>query len=312
MIKTQGKQSRSLQAQDLTEIRENTKASAPLIHCITNPISIHDCANIILAAGARPIMAEHPKEVAEITASASALMLNLGNITDARITSISRALQTANKNHIPVLLDLVGVTCSSLRRRFAKELLTDGYFAVIKGNISEILAAAELPFHGTGVDAGSQDAISKQNETWYCETAKTLAKRLNCTVMATGKQDLIADRYGAYLISNGHAALSGITGSGCMVGALTAAYLPGSMQYMLHKRKNEALCSDHPVFSEEGTPAALLAAISMGIAGEHAAVISRGPGSFQAALLDELFCISDDQLQNEARLQKIDPADCEG
>lgn len=256
-------------------------------------------------------MAEHPEEVAEITASASALMLNLGNITDARIASISRALQTANQNHIPVLLDLVGVTCSSLRRQFAKKLLADGNFAVIKGNISEILAAADLPYHGTGVDAGSQDALSEKNEAWYCETAKTLAKHLGCTVMATGKQDLIADQDGAYLVSNGHAALSGITGTGCMVGALTTAYLPGSMQYTMQKEKAEASCSAHPVCSE-GTPAALLAAISMGIAGEHAAVISRGPGSFQAALLDELFCISDDQLQNEARLRRIDSMECEG
>ena len=132
----------------IPEIREFTKNSAPLIHCITNPISIHDCANMILAVGARPIMAEHPEEVEEITEVSSALMLNLGNITDARIISMQRALSTANRKNIPVLLDLVGVTCSQLRRSFAKQLLSQGVFSVIKGNISEILAAAELPYHG--------------------------------------------------------------------------------------------------------------------------------------------------------------------
>lgn len=121
-------------------------------------------------------------------------MLNLGNITDAAIESIQRALKEANRRKIPVLLDLVGVTCSSLRREFARKLLTDGRFAVIKGNISEILAAADLPFHGTGIDAGSQDAISQANEASYCTTAKKLAEHLGCTVMATGKLDLIADR----------------------------------------------------------------------------------------------------------------------
>ncbi len=149
MTEIQEKANTIPQELSIAEIRKYTKEAAPLIHCITNPISIHDCANIILAAGARPIMAEHPAEVAEITAVASALMLNLGNITDARIESIQRALKEANRRKIPVLLDLVGVTCSSLRREFARKLLTDGRFAVIKGNISEILAAADLPFHGT-------------------------------------------------------------------------------------------------------------------------------------------------------------------
>ena len=233
-------------------------------------------------------MAEHPAEVAEITAVASALMLNLGNITDARIESIQRALKEANRRKIPVLLDLVGVTCSSLRREFARKLLTDGRFAVIKGNISEILAAADLPFHGTGIDAGSQDAISQANEARYCTTAKKLAEHLGCTVMATGKLDLIADRNQAFLIANGHTALSGITGTGCMVGALTAAYLPASV-----------------ALAFTGTPAALLAAITMGISGEHAASGSRGPGSFQAALLDEVFCMTDSQLQNQAQIRRI-------
>ena len=273
---------------NIAEIRKYTKEAAPLIHCITNPISIHDCANIILAAGARPIMAEHPAEVAEITAVASALMLNLGNITDARIESIQRALKEANRREIPVLLDLVGVTCSSLRREFARKLLADGRFAVIKGNISEILAAADLPFHGTGIDAGSQDAVSQANEARYCTTAKKLAEHLGCTVMATGKLDLIADRHQAFLIANGHAALSGITGTGCMVGALTAAYLPESASRAFN-----------------GTPAALLAAVTMGISGEHAASGSRGPGSFQAALLDEVFCMTDSQLQNQAQIRRI-------
>ena len=288
MTEIQEKANTIPQELSIAEIRKYTKEAAPLIHCITNPISIHDCANIILAAGARPIMAEHPAEVAEITAVASALMLNLGNITDARIESIQRALKEANRRKIPVLLDLVGVTCSSLRREFARKLLTDGRFAVIKGNISEILAAADLPFHGTGIDAGSQDAISQANEASYCTTAKKLAEHLGCRVMATGKLDLIADRNQAFLIANGHTALSGITGTGCMVGALTAAYLPASV-----------------ALAFTGTPAALLAAITMGISGEHAASGSKGPGSFQAALLDEVFCMTDSQLQNQAQIRRI-------
>ena len=111
---------------------------------------------------------------------------------------------------------------------------------------------------------------------------------MGCAVMATGKQDLIADKDSFFLVSNGHEALSGITGTGCMVGALTAAYLPASV-----------------ALAFAGTPAALLAAITMGISGEHAASGSRGPGSFQAALLDEVFCMTDSQLQNQAQIRRI-------
>ncbi len=287
MTEIQEKANTIPQELSIAEIRKYTKEAAPLIHCITNPISIHDCANIILAAGARPIMAEHPAEVTEITAVASALMLNLGNITDARIESIQRALKEANRRKIPVLLDLVGVTCSSLRREFARKLLADGRFAVIKGNISEILAAADLPFHGTG---SMPVPRMRYHRRMRQDTAlpQKVAEHLGCTVMATGKLDLIADRHQAFLIANGHTALSGITGTGCMVGALTAAYLPASV-----------------ALAFTGIPAALLAAITMGISGEHAASGSRGPGSFQAALLDEIFCMTDSQLQNQAQIHRI-------
>lgn len=248
-------------------------------------------------------MAEHPAEVEEITAVSSALMLNLGNITDARIASMQCALKAANRKGIPVLLDLVGVTCSHLRRDFAKQLLAQGSFSVIKGNISEILAAAELPYHGTGIDAGAQDAVSESNRAWYGKTARNLAQHLGCTVMATGKQDLIADARNAFLVSNGHSALSGITGTGCMVGALTAAFLPGSKAVFTKTDGADTSSAASEKKLPFGTAAALLAAITMGLSGEQAALVSRGPGSFQAALLDEIYAMTDAQLSEKARLQ---------
>ena len=114
------------------------RQEAPLIHCITNPISINDCANILLAIGARPIMAEHPKEVAEITAIAKALALNLGNITDARMESMQIASHAAHRLHIPAVIDLVGIACSSLRLDYARKLISQYPPAIIKGNISEL------------------------------------------------------------------------------------------------------------------------------------------------------------------------------
>lgn len=149
--------------QRILQLRKRIKEEKPLIHCITNPISIHDCANVVLAVGARPIMAEHPAEVTDITASAGALMLNLGNITDARIESMKRSMRTAMENKIPVLLDLVGVACSDLRLDLARELLSIGHPAVLKGNMSELLAVSGLPSHAIGIDAGAQDALTAEN-----------------------------------------------------------------------------------------------------------------------------------------------------
>ena len=127
----------------LENLKEQNRLTKPLIHCITNPISIHDCANIVLASGARPIMAEHPLEVAEITSTAQVLALNLGNITDARMEAMPIALKTAVQKEIPVLLDLVGTACSTLRKNFAKELLEIHVPSVLKGNMSELLAMIE-------------------------------------------------------------------------------------------------------------------------------------------------------------------------
>ena len=122
------------------EICALVREKHPLIHCITNPISINQCANAILAIGARPIMAEHPSEVREITETSDALMLNLGNITDARMVSMKNALLAAKEKGIPAILDAVGIACSKLRRNYISELLEIGIPTVIKGNYSEIYA----------------------------------------------------------------------------------------------------------------------------------------------------------------------------
>ena len=107
-------------------MEKESRAKAHLIHCITNPISMNQCANTILALGSKPIMAEHPEEVAEITRTASALLLNLGNISDVRMTSMKISLKEANDKDIPAVLDAVGVSCSALRRRFVSELIKTG------------------------------------------------------------------------------------------------------------------------------------------------------------------------------------------
>ena len=137
----------------IPDIRGAVRERSSLIHCITNPISINQCANAILAVGGRPIMAEHPREVSEITATAGALMLNLGNITDVRMEAMRLSARTAAEQGTPILLDAVGVACSKLRRDYACGLLEAVTPAVIKGNYSEINALYQESYRASGVDA---------------------------------------------------------------------------------------------------------------------------------------------------------------
>lgn len=199
---------------------EKNREKSHLIHCITNPVSMNQCANVILSLGARPIMAEHPDEVTEITKTASSLLLNLGNITDARITSMRLSLKEANSIGIPVTLDAVGVACSSLRKMLAKLLMTFGRFTVIKGNYSEIMALYDDTYRAAGVDAKSGIDIETIKDA-----ALELSKSNNTIVVATGKTDVIASAGEITEVSGGCFQLSQVTGTGCMLGAVIATYL---------------------------------------------------------------------------------------
>ena len=194
--------------------------SHSLIHCITNPISMNQTANTILALGAKPIMAEHPDEVMEITRTASSLLLNMGNITETRITSMRLSLKEANDRGIPVTLDAVGVACSTLRKNLARLFMTTGRFTVIKGNYSEILALYDDTYRSEGVDARAGIDI-----TLVKEASAALAQKTGAFILATGKTDIIADHGNITEVTGGCAQLSEVTGTGCMLGAVIAVFL---------------------------------------------------------------------------------------
>ena len=171
-----------------TNPRQLTRAAQPLIHCITNPISIHDCANIILAAGGRPIMAEHPAEVAEITRNSHALALNLGNITDARMKSMPESLKIAASLHIPVMLDLVGTACSNLRYEFAQKLMNIHMPELLKGNMSELLCHIRNRLHmQSELTQDVQDVLTDANRSHLKELFQEKASQWNTTLLITGK-----------------------------------------------------------------------------------------------------------------------------
>lgn len=263
--------------QIIRNIRASVLDQQPLIHCITNPISITQCANAILAVGGRPIMAEHPREVAEITCSAKALMLNLGNITDARVESIRTAAATAQSQGLPILLDAVGVACSALRRNYAAELLKTVPPTVIKGNYSEIQALCRESHRSSGVDADPDLEIQTIDTA-----AITLARRYGSVILASGKIDIVTDGYRLIHIHNGTPLLSRITGTGCMLGALCATFLS----------------------AQSGLNAAAAACAVFGLCGELAET-DRGTGTFFVNLMDALSTLTDADVEKKLKLEEI-------
>lgn len=273
-------------AAKITALGMQIRQRKPLVHCITNPIAIHDSANIILAVGGRPIMAEHPKEVEEIVKTAQALVLNLGNITDVRMCSMKKAFQEAVRQNVPVVLDLVGIQCSSLRFQYARELLEIGSPTILKGNISEMRKFAGLSTEGTGVDAGENDRFSKENEEQTLTAFRQLSEQTQSVLLVTGQEDLIIAGEHCYCLQNGDAMLGTITGTGCMLGALCGACLAAQ--------------------THSAEESALAATAVMGIAGELGAEKSNGPGSFQTAFLDEVYHIQEEEkLVDRLCLQNI-------
>ena len=267
---------------------------APLIHCITNPISINDCANILLAIGARPIMAEHPDEVAEITAIAKGLALNLGNITDARMASMKISAGTAKDKGIPFVLDLVGLSCSRLRQKYAKELLQIAVPDIIKGNISELRTLLGLPTTpGMGVEAGQKEMVTRENALEYAKIFQKQAREYHTLLLATGPIDLVVSSEEAYIIANGSNALASITGTGCMNNVLAGACLAG-----VHGISSQAT---------NNTLAAILSCLLLGIAGENIQDIylNQGPGSFHYSLMDSISKLTPQTIAQQSRITKL-------
>ena len=267
---------------------------APLIHCITNPISINDCANILLAIGARPIMAEHPDEVAEITAIAKGLALNLGNITDARMASMKISAGAAKDKGIPFVLDLVGLSCSRLRQKYSKELLQIAVPDIIKGNISELRTLLGLPTTPCmGVEAGQKEIVTQENALEYAKIFQKHAREYHTILLATGPIDLVVSSDEAYIIANGSNALASITGTGCMNNVLAGACLAG-----VHGISSQAT---------NNTLAAILSCLLLGIAGENIQDIylNQGPGSFHYSLMDSISKLTPQTIAKQCNIAKL-------
>ncbi len=275
----------------LSEYWDLLRRRAPLVHCITNYVTVNDCANILLAAGASPVMADSPEEVREITTLADALTVNIGTLNAQTISGMSLAAQTAQKQGKPAVLDPVGAGASSFRTSAAERLLASGAFSLFRGNASELRALAGESFRSRGVDASKNDQITSGNLSESVSYVRQFALDRHCVAAVSGPIDIISDGHRTALIRNGVPLMSRVTGAGCMLSVLCAAFLG-------------AVKEKHLYF--EAVTAAVCA---LGVCGEIAAArLTEGQGNaaFRIKLIDAVCCLDGSVLDRRSHVEFIE------
>ena len=201
---------------------DNVRNKRPVVHCITNYVTANDCANVLLALNASPIMADAPEEADEITGIAAGLCINLGTLSKDRADAMLKAGKKANAMGIPVVLDPVGVAASGFRIKTAFKLLTEVHFSLIRGNVYEIRALAGENDHKEGIDVISEgsDDINK-----VINLAINFAKKTEAIIVLSGKTDIVTDGKKTFCLNNGHPDMARVTGTGCMLSSVIAAFL---------------------------------------------------------------------------------------
>ena len=268
------------------EYVKNIREKSPLIHFITNYVTVNDCANILLACGGSPIMADDKDEAAEITTICGGLNINIGTLNSHTIPSMLIAGRRANELGHPVLLDPVGAGASTLRTETALKLLEEVKFTVIRGNISEIKTLALGSGTTKGVDADVADQVTEDNLDAAAAFARSFAEKTGAVVAITGAIDIVADSRQAYCIRNGHPMMSSITGTGCQLSAMTTAYITAN--------------PDHPL------EAAAAAVCAMGLAGEiaHARMTDLdGNSSYRNYIIDAIYNMTPEMLEKGAKYE---------
>lgn len=262
---------------------ENVRKAVPLVHNITNYVTVNDVANILLACGASPIMSDEPEDVEEITALCGGLNINIGTLTQRSIEGMFRAGKRANALHHKVLLDPVGVGASTFRTHTASRLMAAIKFDVIRGNISEIKALAQGSGTTKGVDADVSDVVTVNNLEETISFVKDFAKRQGSIVAVTGAIDLVSDGEKCYVIRNGRPEMRQVTGTGCQLSGIMTAFLAAN-----------------PAQSLEAAAAATCA---MGLAGEIAwgrMQVGEGNATYRQRLIDAIYHMTKDILDQGA------------
>lgn len=275
----------------IDENLKNIQEKNALTHCITNSVTINDCANAVLAIGGSPFMAEDAEELEEVVTIADVLVINIGKLSKDQIESMKISSKTANKTNTPIILDPVGVGVTELRNKTTMDLINNYDIAAIRGNITEIKAIAKLSGvldesnTAKGVDVNADDIITEENLKANGDIICELAKKLDTVILASGPIDILSDGTTTIAIDNGDDMMPKITGSGCMLSSIVGSCIGGSNPF-------------------EGS---LVAILAMNIAGEKARAKveekNEGTGSFRTYLIDYLYKTDSATLMNEANIK---------
>lgn len=267
---------------------EQIRTAAPLVHCITNYVTVNDVANILLAIGARPIMADESAEAEEITALCAGLCLNIGTLNARTISGMLAAGRRARALRHPIVLDPVGAGASALRTKTAVHILDEVHPTVLRGNISEIRALAVHEKSTQGVDANAADAVTEENLAASAAFVRTFAVRTETIVAVTGAIDLITDGTRCYAVRNGCAMMGRVTGTGCQLSALIAAALAAAPRDSLE--------------------AVTMTVALMGVAGEigeERLQAGEGNASYRTKIIDAVDCMCSETLTARMRIEML-------
>ena len=264
-------------AEQAAGMLESLREKKPLIHHITNWVTISECASITRSLGALPVMAHAEEEVEEMVSLSGALVLNIGTLTPGFIKAMIMAGKQANRKSIPVILDIVGVGATKLRKDSARMILAEVKISVIKGNAGEIATLAGAQAEVRGVESMSVEGNSASH-------AKLLAHSERCTVVVTGPEDVITDGKRLFIVKNGHPKMGEVVGTGCMAASVIGAFA---------------------AVENDKTLAAACAMMVYGIAGEMAARTAKGPGSMLQNMFDTIMAIGRNDILEGARVDVL-------
>lgn len=265
-----------LQTQQITDALHKVWEKAPLVHNITNYVVMNNTANALLSIGASPVMAHAINEVEDMVGIASALVINMGTLSEPWVKAMVLAGKKANEIGVPVIFDPVGVGATPYRSEVAQQIITACKPNIIRGNASEIIALFASNSQTKGVD-------STVSSNAALDAAKAVAKIVNCVVVISGETDFITNGERVISLQNGNPIMARVTGLGCTATALTGAFAGVEKDLML---------------------AATSAMAVMGVAGEMAFEISKGPGSMQANFIDQLYTLSAADMEQRLKMNE--------
>lgn len=284
----EGKGIRDMKPFALKSAFDNVRIAVPLVHSITNYVTVNDCANALLAIGASPIMSHDPEDVRDITSICGGLVLNIGTLDARSVEGMFVAGEVAGELGHAIVLDPVGAGASALRTKVAGELLDGLPVSVVRANMSEMKALAGGASATRGVDVCPEDAVTEESLAASAAFARSFAGKTGAVVAITGAIDIVADAERAFAVHNGVSLMGRITGAGCMLTCVCAACAVANPAALLESQ--------------------VAAVAGMGIAGQVAK--SRmgaldGNGSFRTYLLDALYHLDGDVIEAGARVEQI-------